>query len=108
MDLNFTPEESAFRQQVRQFMQDKLPADIRDRMSRDDASQISQDITRCQKILHAKGWGAPAWPVEFGGTGWDKTRQYIFENECALADAPAAYERFAAGAKLGKIVLTSF
>ena len=89
MDLDFNQEEQAFRDEVRQFLTSELPADIRDRMSRDDASQISQDITRWQKILHAKGWGAPAWPVEFGGTGWNKTRQYIFENECALADAPA-------------------
>ena len=88
MDLDFSQEEQAFREEVRQFLASELPADIRDRMGRDDASRISQDITRWQKILHAKGWGAPAWPVEFGGTGWDKTRQYIFENECALADAP--------------------
>ena len=89
MDLDFNQEEQAFREEVRQFLASELPADIRERMGRDDASRISQDITRWQKILHAKGWGAPAWPLEFGGTGWDKTRQYIFENECALADAPA-------------------
>ena len=89
MDLDFNPQEQAFRDEVRQFLADELPADIRDRMSRDDASQIREDIIRWQKILHARGWGAPAWPVEFGGTGWSKTQQYIFENECALADAPA-------------------
>ncbi len=89
MDLDFNQEEQAFRDEVRQFLASELPADIRDRMSRDDASHIREDITRWQKILHAKGWGAPAWPVEFGGSGWSKTRQYIFENECALADAPA-------------------
>ena len=89
MDLDFNPEEQAFREQVRRFLDTELPADIRDRMRRDDASRIRDDIVRWQKILHAKGWGAPAWPVEFGGTGWNKTQQYIFENECALADAPA-------------------
>ncbi|RZA37400.1 MAG: pimeloyl-CoA dehydrogenase large subunit [Lysobacteraceae bacterium] len=89
MDLDFNPQEQAFREEVRQFLADELPDDIRDRMARDDASQIREDIIRWQKILHARGWGAPAWPVEFGGTGWSKTRQYIFENECALADAPA-------------------
>ncbi len=89
MDLDFNLEERAFRDEVRRFLAAELPADIRDRMRRDDSSQIRDDIVRWQKILHAKGWGAPAWPVEFGGTGWSKTRQYIFENECALADAPA-------------------
>lgn len=89
MDLDFNLEEQAFRDEVRQFLAAELPADIRDRMRRDDASRIRDDIVRWQKILHAKGWGAPAWPVEFGGTGWSKTQQYIFENECALADAPA-------------------
>lgn len=89
MDLDFNLEEQAFRDEVRQFLAAELPADIRDRMSRDDASQIRDDIVRWQKILHAKGWGAPAWPVEFGGTGWSKTQQYLFETECALADAPA-------------------
>jgi alkylation response protein AidB-like acyl-CoA dehydrogenase len=89
MDLDFNLEEQAFRDEVRQFLAAELPADIRDRMCRDDASRIRDDIVRWQKILHARGWGAPAWPVEFGGTGWSKTRQYIFENECALADAPA-------------------
>ncbi|MET0716867.1 MAG: acyl-CoA dehydrogenase family protein, partial [Pseudoxanthomonas sp.] len=89
MDLDFNQEEQAFREEVRAFLAVELPGDIRDRMSRDDASQIRDDIQRWQKILHARGWGAPAWPVEFGGTGWSKTRQYIFENECALADAPA-------------------
>ena len=89
MDLDFNQEERAFRDEVRRFLAAELPADIRDRMSRDDNSRIREDIQQWQKILHAKGWGAPAWPVESGGTGWNKTQQYLFETECALADAPA-------------------
>ena len=89
MDLDFSTEELAFRDEVRQFLASQLPADIRDRISRGDHSHVRDDTIRWQKILHAKGWGAPAWPVEFGGTGWSKTQQYIFETECALADAPA-------------------
>jgi len=89
MDLDFSSEERAFRDEVRAFLATALPSDIRERMSRDDDSHIRQDIQQWQKILHAKGWGAPAWPVEFGGTGWSKTQQYIFETECPLADAPA-------------------
>ncbi len=89
MDLNFNPQELAFRDEVRVFLRDRLPNDIRERLRAGDHSVIDQDITRWQKILHEKGWGAPAWPLEFGGTGWSKPQQYIFETECALADAPA-------------------
>ncbi len=89
MDLDFSTEELAFRDEVRQFLASQLPADIRDRISRGDHSYVRDDTIRWQNILHAKGWGAPAWPVEFGGTGWSKTQQYIFETECSLADAPA-------------------
>ena len=89
MDLNFTAEESAFRQQVRSFMQEKLPADIRQKVL---AGQIVQrdDYVRWQRILHEHGWGAPAWPAQFGGPGWNATQQYIFEEESAAAGAPRA------------------
>ena len=105
MDLDFSHEEQAFRDEVRQFLASELPSDIRDRMRRDDASQIRDDIARWQKILHAKGWGAPTWPLEFGGTGWSKTRQYLFENECALADAPV---QLAFGIKMVAPVIMRF
>ena len=61
MDLNFTPEESAFRQQVRSFMQEKLPADIRRKVL---GGMIVErdDYVRWQRVLHEQGWGAPAWP----------------------------------------------
>ncbi|MEO8366603.1 MAG: acyl-CoA dehydrogenase family protein [Pseudoxanthomonas sp.] len=105
MDLDFNPEEQAFREEVRHFLAARLPADIRDRMQRGDDSHIRDDIQQWQKILHAQGWGAPAWPVEFGGTGWSKTRQYIFETECALGDAPA---QLAFGVKMVAPVLMRY
>ena len=105
MDLNFNQEELAFREQVREFIATHLPADIRERMRRGDDSHIRDDIENWQKILHAQGWGAPAWPVEFGGTGWSKTQQFIFENECALGDAPA---QLAFGVKMVAPVLMRF
>jgi hypothetical protein len=45
-------------------------------------------VRRWQRILFERGWGAAMWPAEFGGTGWDKTRQYLFDIECFAADAP--------------------
>ena len=88
MDLDFNAEENAFRDEVRAFLKAHLSSEISTRIGRGDDSQIAQDIPRWQSILHKHGWGAPAWPEAFGGTGWTTTQQYIFETECALADAP--------------------
>ena len=105
MDLNFSQEELAFRDEVRAFLRDHLPDAIRDRLRAGDHSKADSDIPRWQKILHDKGWGASAWPVEFGGTGWSKTRQYIFETECALSDAPG---QLAFGIKMVAPVIMRF
>ena len=88
MDLDFNAEENAFRDEVRAFLKAHLPSEISTRIGRGDDSQIAQDIPRWQSILHQHGWGAQAWPKAFGGAGWSTTQQYIFEIECALADAP--------------------
>jgi alkylation response protein AidB-like acyl-CoA dehydrogenase len=105
MDLAFNQEEQAFRDEVRAFLRDKLPADMRRRVHLGDHSHIKEDIEGWQKILNEHGWGAPAWPVEFGGTGWSKARQFIFETECALADAPA---QLAFGVKMVAPVIMRF
>ncbi|MCX7902495.1 MAG: acyl-CoA dehydrogenase family protein, partial [Burkholderiaceae bacterium] len=87
MDLNFTADEEAFRAQVREFMRSALPPDIRETAETGERAN-PEHMLRWQKILHAKGWGAPSWPKEWGGTGWDPVRQHIFEEEAALAGAP--------------------
>ena len=87
MDLRFTPEELEFREEVRSFLASSLPTEIRDQVL--NGLHVPKEHTaRWQRILHAKGWGGPAWPKEFGGTGWDPVRQYIFEEESAAAGAP--------------------
>ena len=105
MDLAFNQDELEFRDEVRAFLRDKLPSDMRQRVHLGDHSHFREDIPRWQKILNERGWGAPAWPVEFGGTGWSKTQQFIFETECALADAPA---QLAFGVKMVAPVLMRF
>ena len=105
MDLAFHEQEQAFRDEVRAFLRDKLPADVRKRVHLGDGSRINEDIPRWQKILNERGWGAPAWPVEFGGTGWSKAQQFIFETECALADAPP---QLAFGVKMVAPVIMRF
>ena len=87
MDLSFTPEEQRFRDEVRAFLDASLPPDLRAKVL-DGLHVPREDTVRWQRILHARGWGGPAWPVEFGGTGWDPVRQYVFEEECAAAGAP--------------------
>ena len=87
MHLEFTPEDQAFRAIVRGFIASNLPTDIAARVN-GRQPLVKDDYTRWQKILHGRGWGAPAWPREFGGAGWTPIQQYIFEEECAAAGAP--------------------
>ena len=87
MDLSFTPEEERFRAEVRAFIRDHLPAEIRDKVE-SGAHLERGDYERWQRTLYEHGWGAPGWPVEFGGPGWTQVQQYIFDLECTLAGAP--------------------
>jgi alkylation response protein AidB-like acyl-CoA dehydrogenase len=87
VDLKYTPEEAAFRAQVRAFFEAALPDDIRSRMLLGQRLQ-KNDLTRWQGILHRHGWGAVMWPARFGGTGWNVIQQHIFEEERADIGAP--------------------
>ena len=87
MDLRFTPDEIAFRDEVRAFMRAALPAPIRRKMV--EARRLEKpDIVTWQRILNAKGWAVPYWPVAWGGTGWSAVKQYIFHEELQQAPAP--------------------
>src|SRR3546814_2880939 len=87
MDLSWTPEERSFRETVRAFAQEKLPSDIRDKVLRHQRLE-RDDYIRWHRILDDHGWGAPTWPEEFGGTGWNAIQRLIFEVECFKAGAP--------------------
>jgi alkylation response protein AidB-like acyl-CoA dehydrogenase len=87
MDLRFTPEELGFRDEVRAFMASGLPDGIRQKVLA-GLHTSREDTIRWQRILFEKGWGGPSWPAEFGGTGWDPVRQYIFEEEGSAVGAP--------------------
>ncbi|HUN92409.1 MAG TPA: acyl-CoA dehydrogenase family protein [Burkholderiaceae bacterium] len=87
MDLSFTAEEDAFRLEVRDFAQRAVPADAR--LAAERGEHATRDaIVDWQRALHARGWGAPSWPVSWGGPGWDEIRQHIFDEETAFAGAP--------------------
>ncbi|MBI5109660.1 MAG: acyl-CoA dehydrogenase family protein [Rhodocyclales bacterium] len=87
MDLNFSPEETAFREQVRRFVSENLPAGIRHKVLNGIHLEREEHV-QWQRILHARGWGGVGWPREFGGPGWSPTELYIFEEESARGGAP--------------------
>ena len=87
MSASETSRLGAFRIEVRDFIRDKLPDDIRETV-RSGRLGTAGETQRWQKILHEKGWVAPSWPVELGGVDWTPMQRNIFEEECALADCP--------------------
>ena len=87
MDLNYTPEELAFRDEVRAFVRDKLPPQIARKVI-EHKRLVKDDWVTWQKALYAQGWIAPGWPKEYGGTGWTPVQRHIFEEECAAAGGP--------------------
>jgi pimeloyl-CoA dehydrogenase large subunit len=87
MDLRFTPEELAFRDEVRTFMRTALPAEIRAKLV-EGRRLKKDDIVNWQRILNAKGWAVPHWPAEWGGRNWTPTQSYIFLEELQQAPAP--------------------
>ncbi|MEY4056664.1 MAG: hypothetical protein RL519_1999 [Pseudomonadota bacterium] len=90
MDMDFSAEDLAFREEVRAFLDAKLNARLREGAANTPSVFTEPDITReWQAILHEQGWLATSWPVEDGGPGFTPTQKYIFEKECAIAGAPA-------------------
>lgn len=87
MDLNFTPEEEAFRTEVQRFLQAELPARIA-RKVKGGLHLTRDDMREWHAILNARGWLASHWPREYGGPGWSVAQKFLFDNECALAGAP--------------------
>ena len=85
MNLEFTPEEQAFRDEVRAFIAENYPKHLGDVGLREDLSR--EDFLAWHKILGEKGWSVPAWPVEYGGTGWTPTQRYIWSEENARVNA---------------------
>ncbi|MFT3814846.1 MAG: acyl-CoA dehydrogenase family protein [Acidovorax sp.] len=87
MDLNFTPEEEAFRDEVRAFLKDKLPPELAHKVQ--NGLRLSkEDMERWHAILNERGWLANHWPAQYGGPGWTAVQKFIFEHECALAGTP--------------------
>lgn len=88
MDLAFTDEELAFRDEVRTFLKDNIPNDIKERARVGWNYLPKEDYIRWQKALYDRGWIAPNWPEEYGGPGWTAAQRFIFEEETASASCP--------------------
>src|ERR1700677_4380690 len=87
MDLNYTAEDFAFRDEVRAFLDANLPKDLQQKV-RNHKRLSKEDITRWHKIVAKQGWMATNWPVEYGGTGGPPVQRHIWEEECAHAGTP--------------------
>ncbi|MDB5972459.1 MAG: pimeloyl-CoA dehydrogenase, large subunit [Hydrocarboniphaga sp.] len=87
MDLRFTDEENAFREEVRSFIRENLPKPVHAKMLEHRA--LSKDeVVSWQRILNARGWATPSWPAAWGGPGWTAVQRYIFLDELHQFPAP--------------------
>jgi pimeloyl-CoA dehydrogenase large subunit len=87
MDLRFTDEELAFRDEVRAFIKESLPDSIRQTLIA-ERHFSKDDLVTWTRILNKKGWAVTHWPVQWGGTGWSPMKQLIFRDEIQQAPAP--------------------
>ena len=87
MDLNYSPDETAFRDTVRGWLAANLPADLREKVVGYDHF-TRDELLRWHRILAKQGWVAPSWPKEWGGNDWNVVQRYIFEEECGYAGTP--------------------
>ena len=85
MNLDFSPEEITFRNEVREFMRENYPKELEGIGSREDLTR--EEFLAWHKVLGKKGWSTPAWPEKYGGTGWTSTQRYIWSEENARVDA---------------------
>ncbi|MBU8544940.1 MULTISPECIES: acyl-CoA dehydrogenase family protein [Roseomonadaceae] len=87
MDLRYTPDEIAFRDELRKFFRSEIPISIRRKVS-EGRALAREDYVTSQRILHAKGLATPNWPVQWGGQDWTPVQRYIYVEELQAAAVP--------------------
>ena len=85
MDTAYSPEDLAFRDEVRGYFEEAYTPELQARLRSPEYKTAIEDW---QRKLYDKGWVAPNWPAEYGGTGWTATQKYIYETERSLAGIP--------------------
>jgi pimeloyl-CoA dehydrogenase large subunit len=88
MDLSFTPEELAFRDEARRFFRTEIPEAIRKKIA-EGRHTTKDDLITVQRIMNARGWAVPHWPREWGGQGWTPVQLYFYQDEMQQASVPA-------------------
>lgn len=88
MDLAFTAEELAFRDEARRFFRTEIPQSIRDKVAEGEGL-TRDDMIMSQRILNARGWATPNWPVQWGGQAWSPVQVYLYQDEMQQAHAPS-------------------
>ncbi len=88
MDMMYSEADLAFQDEVRRFFKENLPKTVREIVRKTPSYVSKGDMVAWHKALYEKGWIAPAWPVEYGGTGWTSTQKHIFSEEYGAYDAP--------------------
>ena len=88
MDLAFTAAELAFRDEARRFFRTEIPERIRAKL-RDGENLGKEDMVASQRILNARGWATPNWPVEWGGQDWSPVQVYLYQDEMQQAYVPS-------------------
>ena len=88
MDMTFSAEDEAFREEVRTFIAENLPLEIQEAARRSPAYVPKEYTRRWHKILFEKGWVAPSWPKEHGGCEWTPVQKHIYDEEYQNANAP--------------------
>ena len=87
MNLNYSEADQTFRTEVQNFIRDNMPSAIQAKIDKNQKF-AKEDYLKWQKILYERGWVAPNWPVEFGGTGWSPLEAHIFDEEIGLSGSP--------------------
>ena len=89
--FGFSAADEALRSEIQDFLRHALQGDLRGANERISGMFVDRELARrWQEKLHARGWGAVGWPVEYGGTGWSPAQLHIFREECARVGVPNA------------------
>jgi alkylation response protein AidB-like acyl-CoA dehydrogenase len=83
----FSSDDEAFRAEIRAFIKANIPPEMAERNIR-GYHPTRDDVVFWTRAMHAKGWSAPSWPVEYGGPGWSVRQRHIFEEEALNGGAP--------------------
>lgn len=87
MDMSFKAEDQAFRREVRSWIEEAMPPHLQEK-AENGGGYTPEETREWHRILYRKGWIAPHWPQEHGGTGWDATKRFIFSEETVRANTP--------------------